>query len=450
LTIILAFALLEYLKFYFGFAITCLLLIYEIATLFRFVDKTNIELSRFLTAVKYSDTSQTFISKNFGKSFDELFSVFRNLTNNLSETRSEQEVGDLYLQTIIKHIAIGLITYRKNGEVELMNNAARKLLNVQSLKNINNLESSNRELHKILSTIKAGDKSLVRIDNNGESKILSIFAAGFKLKEREFTLVSLQDIKNELERERLSNELEIAHQVQMRLLPDDIPIVKGYAIAALCEPAKEVGGDYYDFIKIGEDKIGLVIGDVTGKGLPAAIYMTLVKGIFQSYAENNSSPADVLKKINKLVYQIIQNGVFVTMLYGILDIKNNKFTFSRAGHELPLIYKASEKKAYSDKTVGMALGFEKGDVFSSSIEEITINLDKGDTVLLYTDGVTEANNKFNEEYGKERIQDFVEENGSQNSARLLELFHEDVKNFCLGTEQFDDMTIVVIQRNNLT
>jgi serine phosphatase RsbU (regulator of sigma subunit) len=445
----LAFLLFETFKFYFGFAITCLLLIYEIASIFRFVDKTNIELSRFLTAVKYSDTSQTFISKNFGKSFDELFSVFRNLTNNLSETRSEQEVGDLYLQTIIKHIAIGLITYRKNGEVELMNNAARKLLNLQSLKNINNLESSNRELHKILSTIKAGDKSLVRIDNNGESKILSIFAAGFKLKEREFTLVSLQDIKNELERERLSNELEIAHQVQMRLLPDEIPIVKGYAIAALCEPAKEVGGDYYDFIKIGEDKIGLVIGDVTGKGLPAAIYMTLVKGIFQSYAENNSSPADVLKKINRLVYQIIQNGVFVTMLYGILDIKNNKFTFSRAGHELPLIYKASEKKAYSDKTVGMALGFEKGDVFSSSIEEITINLDKGDTVLLYTDGVTEANNKFNEEYGKERIQDFVEENGSQNSARLLELFHEDVKNFCLGTEQFDDMTIVVIQRNNL-
>ena len=192
-------------------------MIYEIVSLFRFVDKTNVELARFLNSVKYSDTSQTYISKNFGKSFDELFSVFRNLTNNLSETRSEQEVGDLYLQTIIKHIAIGLITYRKNGEVELMNNAARKLLNVQSLKNINNLESSNRELHKILSTIKAGDKSLVKIDNNGESKILSIFAAGFKLREREFTLVSLQDIKNELERERLSNELEIARQVQTRL-----------------------------------------------------------------------------------------------------------------------------------------------------------------------------------------------------------------------------------------
>jgi serine phosphatase RsbU (regulator of sigma subunit) len=425
-------------------------LIYEIVSLFRFADKTNVELARFLNSVKYSDTSQTYISKNFGKSFDELFSVFRNLTNNLSETRSEQEVGDLYLQTIIKHIAIGLITYRKNGEVELMNNAARKLLNVQSLKNINNLESGNRELHKILSTIKAGDKSLVRIDNNGESKILSIFAAGFKLREREFTLVSLQDIKNELERERLSNELEIAHQVQMRLLPDEIPIVKGYAIAALCEPAKEVGGDYYDFIKIGADKIGIVIGDVTGKGLPAAIYMTLVKGIFQSYAENNASPADVLIKINKLFYQIIENGIFVTMLYGILDVKENKFTFSRAGHELPLIYKAAEKKAYSDKTVGMALGFEKGEVFSSSIEEITINLDKGDTVLLFTDGVTEANNKFNEEYGKDRIKDFVEENGNQNSARLLELFHEDVKNFCLGTEQFDDMTIVVIQRNENT
>ena len=122
---------------------------------------------------------------------------------------------------------------------------------------------------------------------------------------------------------------------------------------------------------------------------------------------------------------------------------------SKRCHELPLIYKASEKKAYSDKSVGMALGFEKGEVFSSSIEEITINLEKGDTVLLFTDGVTEANNKFNEEYGKDRIKDFVEENGNQTSAKLLDLFHEDVKNFCLGTEQFDDMTIVVVQRNDL-
>ena len=432
-TVIIAVFLYQDLKIYYGFVLLCFLLIYEIYALFRFVDKTNIELARFLSSVKYSDTSQSFISKNFGKSFDELFSIFRELTHNISESKSEQEVGDLYLQTIIKHIAIGLITYRKDGEVELINNAARKLLNVQSLKNIYSLGSKNRELLGILSTIKAGDKTLVRVDGDGEDKVLSIFAAEFKLRDREFILVSLQDIKNELERERLSSELEIAHDVQTKLLPDKIPVVPEYSFAAMCEPAKEVGGDYYDFTMISEDKIGLVIGDVTGKGLPAAIYMTLIKGIFQSYSENNSSPADVLKKINKLVYQIIQNGLFVTMLYGILDIKNNKFTYARAGHELPLVYKSSDKKVEFVKSVGMALGFEKGEIFSSSIEEKTISLEGGDTIVLYTDGVTEANNKFTEEYGKTRIMDF---------------FHEDVKNFCLGTEQFDDMTLMIIKKKH--
>jgi serine phosphatase RsbU (regulator of sigma subunit) len=434
------------LQIYYGFMLICILFIYEIYSLFRFVDKTNTELARFLNSVKYSDTSQTFISKNFGKSFDELFSVFRNLTSNISESKSEQEVGHLYLQTIVKHIGIGLITYRKDGEVELINNAAKKLLNVQSLKNIYNLGANNRELLGTLSTIKAGDKTLVKVEGKGEGKVLSIFAAEFKLRDREFTLVSLQDIKNELERERLSSELEIAHEVQTKLLPDRIPVVAGYSFAAICEPAKEVGGDYYDFTLIDEDKIGLVIGDVTGKGLPAAIYMTLIKGIFQSYSENNSSAAEVLIKINKLVYQIMQNGLFVTMLYGILDVTNNKFTFARAGHELPLIYKFSDRSARSIKTVGMALGFEKGDVFTTSIEEKTIKIEKGDTIILYTDGVTEANNRLTEEYGLVRIQGFLKENGNLSSNKLMELFYEDVKNFCLGTEQFDDMTVVIVQR----
>ena len=446
LTIVLAVLLFEYFKFYFGLAIVFLLLIYEVYSLFHYVDKTNIELARFLNSVKYNDTSQSYISKNFGQSFDELFSVFRNLTRNISESKSEQEVGHLYLQTIVKHIAIGLITYRKDGEVELINNAAKKLLNIQSLKNIYNLGQNNRELLGILSTIKAGDKTLVRVDGNEESKVLSIFAAEFKLRDREFILVSLQDIKNELERERLSSELEIAHEVQTKLLPEKTPLANGYSFAAVCEPAKEVGGDYYDFTIIDNDKIGIVIGDVTGKGLPAAIYMTLVKGIFQSCSENNSSPAEVLIKMNKLVYQIMQNGLFVTMLYGILDTRNNRFTFARAGHELPLLYKSVDKSCQFIKTVGMALGFERGDVFASSVEEKAISVEEGDTIILYTDGVTEANNKFSEEYGGSRISDFAAENSNMRTDKLLELFHEDVKNFCLGTEQFDDMTIVVLQR----
>lgn len=448
LTIVAAIYLFAKLEFYYGFSIICFIFIYEVYSLFHFVDKTNKELARFLTSVKHSDTSQTYISKNFGHSFDELFSVFRELTNKMSENRSQKEESYQYLQTIVKHVAIGLITYRKDGEIELINNAAKKLLNVQSLKNIYNLGPHNRELLGVLSNIKAGDRALVRIDGDSEWKELSIFAAEFKLRDKEFTLVSLQDIKSELERERLSNELEIAHQVQTKLLPKKSPEISGYSFAAVCDPAKEVGGDYYDFIRLGRDKIGIVIGDVAGKGLPAAIYMTLTKGIFQSYSENNSSPKEVLIKINKLIYQIIESGSFVTMFYGIIDFKANTFTYARAGHEPPVFFNTDGAELKMLRPVGMALGFEEGEVFGEKMEEEILNLNKGDKILFYTDGFTEANNRLNEEYGKSRLIDFIKENRTLDSSKFIEQLLEDVKNFCQGTDQFDDMTSIIIQRDS--
>lgn len=266
------------------------------------------------------------------------------------------------------------------------------------------------------------------------------------MRDREFTLVSLQDIKSELERERLSNELEIAHQVQMKLLPKDCPLISDYSFSAFCEPAKEVGGDYYDFINLGNNKTGVVIGDVAGKGLPAAIYMTLTKGIFQSYAENNFLPKDLLVKMNKIIYQIIESGSFVTMFYGIMDQKKNEFTLARAGHEAAIFIDPGNKNNLSLRPVGLALGLDSDKIFSEKIEEENISLAKGDTIILYTDGITEANNRLNEEYGIDPLKDFLKENINNNPSTLPELIHEDVKNFCQGATQFDDMTTIIIKR----
>ena len=431
---------------YYSLVVILFIVFYQMFGLFNFVNKTNKDLSRFLGSIKHQDFSHSYITKNFGKSFDELHEVFRNLTEKMQETRSEKEESLQYLQTIVKHVAIGLITYRKDGEIELINNAARKLLNVQSLKNIFNLPSSKRELLGILSSIKAGDKALVRLEDDNGWKEISIFAAEYKLRDREFTLVSLQDIKSELERERLSNELEIAHQVQIKLLPKECPIINGYSFSAFCEPAREVGGDYYDFIDLGNNKTGVVIGDVAGKGLPAAIYMTLTKGIFQSYAENNLSPKDVLIKMNKLIYHIIESGSFVSIFYGILDQAKNEFIFARAGHEAPIFIDSENKNNILLRTVGLALGLDNGNIFEEKIEEKSISLGNGDTIILYTDGITEANNKLNEEYGIDRLKDFLKEYINNSSSSLLELIHEDVNNFCQGTNQFDDMTTIIIKR----
>ena len=433
-------------KIYYGAGIVFLFLCYEVYSLFYFVDKTNRDLTRFLNSIKHSDFSQAYVSKNFGESFEELYNSFRNLTNQMLETRSEKEQSFQYLQTIVKHVAIGLITYRKDGEIELINNAAKKLLNVESLLNIYNLGPANRELLGILSSIKAGEKALVKIETKGIEKQISLFAAEFKLRDREFTLVSLQDIKSELERERLSNELEIAHQVQMKLLPKTVPEIGGYSFAALCEPAKEVGGDYYDFINLGKDKTGIVIGDVAGKGLPAAIYMTLTKGIFHSYSEGNFSPKDVLIKINKLIYQIIESGSFITMFYGIIDHKKNEFVFARAGHEAAIFFNSESDEIQSLRPTGLGLGLEDGTLFANKIEEHKIKLKAGDTIMFYTDGVTDANNRLNEEYGLNRLCEFIKENRKNDSIALLENIHQDVKNFSQGVNQFDDITGIIVKK----
>jgi len=135
------------------------------------------------------------------------------------------------------------------------------------------------------------------------------------------------------------------------------------------------------------------------------------------------------------------------MFYGIIDFKENTFTYARAGHEPPILFKTSSLDYTMLRPVGMALGFEEGEIFEEKMEEETIRLKKGDKIIFYTDGFTEANNKLNEEYGKTRLLDLIKENHSLDSAQMLDHLLEDVKNFCQGTDQFDDMTSIIIQRD---
>ena len=247
------------------------------------------------------------------------------------------------------------------------------------------------------------------------------------------------------ERERMKKELEIARNVQIGLLPKKNPKLEGYDISGTCLPAKEVGGDYFDFVTLAPKKLGIAIGDVSGKGVPAAIYMTLTKGILQSHADDTVSPRLVLNKVNKLLYRNIEKNSFVSMFYAVLDIDEKTLTFARAGHNPGIMINQKDGSNQELNTDGIALGLEEGTVFNQMLQEQTINLASGDTLVFYTDGFTEAMNPVQEEFGEERFVDLISSNRNMSAQGLIEILVKTVEDFSEGAPQHDDMTVVVIK-----
>lgn len=275
---------------------------------------------------------------------------------------------------------------------------------------------------------------------------LVVMILGFVRRER-FTVKvdrTPAHIRRITERVRMSRELEIARQVQMKLLPKESPFVEGFTIKGGCIPAQEVGGDYYDFIDLGPQKLGIVIGDVSGKGVPAAIYMTLTKGIIQSH-QDGLSPKDILIRVNNMLYRSIEKETFVSLFYAILDTKKRTMTYARAGHN-PLIYfDHGAGRCELLEPHGIALGLEEGQRFSSVIEEKKRRIQSGDVIAFYTDGYTEAMNSQREEYGETRLVELIEQNHEQSVNELYQIVLQDVHQFVEQAPQHDDMTLVCIK-----
>jgi len=253
-------------------------------------------------------------------------------------------------------------------------------------------------------------------------------------------------IKKISERERLKKELEIAAKVQLSLLPKEEPKIPGYEIYAISIPAIEAGGDYFDFVNLSGGKLGIAIGDVSGKGVGAAIYMTLTKGILQAHAEEDVSPKNVLGKVNRLLYKTIEKNSFVSMFYAILDTQKHSILYSRAGHNPGILCSEEGGSTRLLLSKGMALGLEEGHVFSATLKEEEVLLKKGDVFLLYTDGFTEAMNERQELYGEERLIKLIRTNHGRTSKEIINLILKDVKRFVDNYPQHDDMTMLVVKR----
>ena len=246
-----------------------------------------------------------------------------------------------------------------------------------------------------------------------------------------------------LERERMKQELEIARRVQQSFLPRQYPHMAGLDIAAVCVPANEVGGDYYDFIPSSPERVGIVIGDVSGKGVSAAFYMALTKGLLRAAAAEHDSPKEILSKVNARFYENSDSNVFISMVYGVLDLEKRHLVYARAGHNPVILHNTAEGRSQSFAPPGIALGLDKGEIFEQVIAEKILQLNSGDVLVFYTDGFTEAINWRKEEFGEKRLLDLIEQNKELSADDIVKSIELEIRAFIGDTSQRDDMTLVI-------
>ena len=250
-------------------------------------------------------------------------------------------------------------------------------------------------------------------------------------------------IAQSLERERYQQEIMVAQRMQKRLLPQYVPVHPMLDVAAVSEPSLEVGGDYYDFVQLAESTLGIVVADVSGKGVSAAFYMAEMKGIFQSLASLGLSPRELVVRANDALVGSLEKKVFISLLYGTLDLAKGELLLARAGH-CPMVHISGQESSFV-RPVGLGLGLTGGALFEESIGEEKIRLRDGDICLFYTDGITEARSGSGEEFGYDRLAQAAGAVQSGSAKEILEKVMQEIRTFTGRSELFDDLTLVVVK-----
>lgn len=254
-----------------------------------------------------------------------------------------------------------------------------------------------------------------------------------------------------VERERLEKELQLARGIQQSFLPKRVPDIPGWELGARWEPAREVGGDFYDCFVLPGDRMGIVLGDVADKGMPAALYMTVVITLIKAAVQDDDSPAEVMAKVNDVLAANSEGGMFVTLFYAVFSHQDSEFMYANAGHAPPYLIHNQAAELISLGRTGMALGVEQG----ARVEQVAIRMDSGDYLVVYTDGVTEAGSPQGEIFGEERLVDVLtqtiqsldELDGAQSSPSfIMDGIEQAVKDFSEGSPQSDDLSLVVVKR----
>lgn len=249
--------------------------------------------------------------------------------------------------------------------------------------------------------------------------------------------------KQRIEKEKLDKELEVARTIQSGFWPKKIPEINNYQISGYSQPAKSVGGDYFDYIETQDpNKWGFTVADVSGKGVPASLLMATMRASLRSHVENRRTVLDSMMMVNKIIYEDSPIDKFITAIYGVLDTEKNTFRYVNAGHNNPLIVNPQEKTVTPLKSGGVMLGI----IEPNFLEEDVVEINVGEKLVIFSDGIPEAENKEGEFFSDETFEAWLIENGELGASQMMAKLLDTIYNFTQGADQSDDITIIIIER----
>lgn len=412
------------------------------------------------------------------KSAVEELSILNDIATAIASTQSLDQITNLIVKKCVKHLKSEQGSIQLVREEDFINPFHTMIRIKDSRKNIDPLRFddqlsgwmlANRK-PLLINELKSGGqisvpestnlkiKSLLSVPMIIKGKLIGILSlfnkeaeGGFTETDQRLLSIIATQSANVIENSRLfdeekellkiQQEIRVAGEIQKNLLPREIPSIQGYDVYAINIPALEVGGDYYDFIKISETKIAFALGDVSGKGLPASMLMANLQATLRGQLLFTESAKNCIRSANNLLYKSTDSSKFVTLFFGILDTENNILTYCNAGHNVPVFQQLNK-----------SLKLDKGGVLLSCLEDFNyeeeeIKFENGSTLVVFSDGITEAMTIAEEEYGDDRLISFIEKN-LQLSARDLTLeLLSDLKNFTKEAPQTDDITLLIIKRD---
>jgi phosphoserine phosphatase RsbU/P len=331
------------------------------------------------------------------------------------------------------------------GEMSLLLPDGQRTASVRARREANLLALGRAEFFDLVLRHPSVARSITRVLSR---RLASINDAAFrdltaKNHDLEQALAALRAAQAKLvEQERLEREIELAAEIQRSILPDRLPARATHDFGARMIPARRVGGDFYDFYELGEERIGIVIGDVADKGIPSAIFMARAHALIVAEVHRWKTPGEVLRAVNEHVTRLDKSAQFVTVLYGILDLHTSRFVYARAGHEPPLVALPDGRIHRPPLAPGMALGFAP----EIPLDESALELPAGGCLLLYTDGVTDCRDPRGEPFGQARASAVIAAAPSRTAQNVCDDLVDAVIAFQAGAAQDDDITLVTVRR----
>jgi len=330
------------------------------------------------------------------------------------------------------------------GEMGLLNPASRRTASVRARTPVKLLEMTRADFDAVLHRYPALAYEMIRVFSQRLEEFENNTIRDLKAKNLELSRAyeQLKAAQAQLaEKERMGRELEVAREIQRSMLPREVPRRVGFDFGGLTEPAHLVGGDFFDFIPLSNDSLGIVIGDVSDKGLPAALFMAITASLLRAEARRAGSPADALRNVHEQLSTMNQSGMFVTLFYGVLEGNTRKFRYARAGHELPIVF----DRGGGEVTLPQAPGLPLAALEKALLDEQEIVLPAGGTLLLYTDGVTDVLDANGGRFGLERLRKELEFHRATSAQKLCDTLMEKTVVHRGATPQYDDITLVALQ-----